>query len=88
MVPALLGALAAQAAAAAAPCTLSIADFGAVSGATGAHAAFTNADAINRTLAKAASQPGCTVLVPPCGANPSPPRPSHSLPAWACSCEA
>ena len=79
MVPALLGALAAQAATTAAPCTLSIADFGAVSGATGAHAAFTNADAINRTLAKAASQPGCTVLVPPCGSAHPPARPSHSL---------
>ena len=47
-----------------APCVLSIEDYGAVSGVNGSHAAFTNADAINRTLAKAAGTPGCTVLIP------------------------
>ncbi len=46
-------------------CVVSIADYGAVSGANGSRAAFTNADAINRTLAKAAGTPGCTVLIPP-----------------------
>ena len=55
----------AAAGSAAAACQLSIADFGAVAGATGSHAAFTNADAFNRTLAKAATTPGCTVVVPP-----------------------
>ena len=46
------------------PCVLSIEDYGAVSGVNGSRAAFTNADAINRTLAKAAGTPGCTVLIP------------------------
>ena len=46
-------------------CVVSIADYGAISGANGSRAAFANADAINRTLAKVANTPGCTVLVPP-----------------------
>ncbi len=46
------------------PCVLSIADYGAVSGSNDSRAAFANADAINRTLAHAADNPGCTVLIP------------------------
>ena len=48
----------------AAACALSITDFGAIAGATGSRAAFTNTDAINRTLAQAAGKPGCVVTPP------------------------
>ena len=60
----LLG-LAAAAASPAAGCELSITSFGAKAGVNGSSAAFTNSDAINRTLAAAVAQgPGCVVVVP------------------------
>ena len=46
------------------PCELSITEFGAIAGATGSRAAFTNMDAINRTLAAAAGKRGCVISVP------------------------